>query len=131
MEKIATDLKQSEQIAKILPLESADMLWGYWYNGENYCVPNMRPFRDQRDNIPNGYIPAWSLSALMTVLPIKFDWEFKTYEFKMRTDYYSNGEKYYDIGYQSSYGLLLHVDAKDLVDACVEMILKLKEKELL
>ena len=38
--KAFTSLEQSKKLAEILPLESADMLQGYWYNGENHCIPN-------------------------------------------------------------------------------------------
>lgn len=132
MAKIATNLEQSKQLAKILPIESADMFYykNIFFGALSVFNGALLP-RGNQEIKEEKMIPAWSLSALMAVLSIKFDWEFKTYEFEMRTDYYSNGEKYYDIGYQGSCGLLLHVDAKNLVDACVEMILKLKEKELL
>ena len=128
MTKIATDLEQSKKLAKILPLDSADM----------YYEPSVG-FRTEPSELKVGNIkyahprsiPAWSLSTLMDFLPIQFDWEFKTYKFKMCNDVYSIGEKYYDLGYQGSCGWLLYVDSKDLVDACVEMIVQLKEKELL
>ena len=132
MEKIATDLKQSEQIAKILPIESADMFYykNIFFGALSAFNGALLP-RGNQEIKEEKMIPAWSLSALMAVLPIKFDWEFETYEFRMRIYYYSSGEKYYDIGYQGSCGCLLYADAKNLVDACVEMILKIKEKELL
>lgn len=132
MEKIATDLKQSEQIAKILPIESADMFYykNIFFGALSVFNGTLLP-RGNQEIKEEKMISAWSLSALMAVFPIKFDWEFETYEFRMHIDYYSSGEKYYDIGYQSSYGLLLHVDAKDLVDACVEMIIKLNELKML
>lgn len=70
MSKICTDLEQSRKLVELgIEPNTADMLWGYYYNGENHCVPNIRPFRDARNEIPNGYSPAWSLSALLELMP--------------------------------------------------------------
>lgn len=115
MEKIATDFEQSKKLAEILPLDSADMLWGYYYNGKNHCVPNIRPFRDGRNEIPKGYTPAWSLTALLRVLPEKY------------TELIKEGGMYRVI-IKDSYMTCLFDNP---VDACVKMILKLKEEELL
>ena len=116
--KSYTDLEQSKKLAKILPLESADMLWGYWYNGENHCVPNMRPFRDLRDNIPNGYIPAWSLAALLDNLPYPSLAQHAN-ELWSLTAWVDTVQPYSVGGYDNK------------IDACVDMIIKLYEQKLL
>lgn len=119
--KSFTDISQSKTLSKILPLESADMLWGYYFNGKNHCVPNIRPFRDGRNEIPKCYIPAWSLAALLSVLP----------EGVIENYYAPNLQKEkgkYSIAYGNEE--LLHV-ADNPVDACYELILKLKELNLL
>lgn len=114
MIKSYTDLEQSKKLAKILPIESADMLWGYYYNGKDYCVPNIRPFRDMHDNIPKGYTPAWSLAALFNILPNE-NMLVKTTDGKCYCLAKDVMTKHYD----------------NLVDACVDMIIKLKELNLL
>lgn len=114
--KAYTDLEQSKKLAKILPIESADMLWGYYYNGKDYCVPNIRPFRDMHDNIPKGYTPAWSLAALLGVLPNGI---------VMNKDS-QNGMYHFSSKYIGT-----SVTADNPVDACHEMIIKLNELNLL
>lgn len=125
-----TDIKQSKTLAEILPLESADMLWGYWYNGENHCIPNIRPFRDQRNNIPNDYIPAWSLTALLNVLPDEIT---DDYGDVYRNMFFHLKGKYI-IQYPRLTTLwpsLLSEEADNPVDACVNMIIKLYEQKRL
>lgn len=108
--KSYTDLEQSKILAEILPLESADMLWGYYYNGKNHCIPNIRPFRDGRNEIPKSYIPAWSLASLLGVLPNGI---------VMNKDS-QNGMYHFSSKYIGT-----SVTADNPVDACVDMILKL------
>ena len=74
--KSYTDLEQSKKLAKILPIESADMTWEQVINsleesftwkpmiGSNSAIKyNLFSYR-------NGYIlPCWSLSALLNVIP--------------------------------------------------------------
>jgi hypothetical protein len=123
--KSFTDLQQSKKLAEFLPIESADMLWGYYYNGKNHCIPNIRPFRDGRNEIPKCYIPAWSLAALLGVLPKRIELEGVAYELSI----YLNGLYYWNV---NNGNLLLEVKGKDnLVDACVAMIEKLDELNLL
>lgn len=112
--KLYTDIEQSKNLVEILPIESADMLWGYYYNGKNHCIPNIRPFRDGRNEIPKGYIPAWSLASLLSILPNGIGL-FKTVDgefYCLSNDYMTNN---YD----------------NPIDACYELILKLSELNLL
>ena len=141
--KIATDIKQSQQLARILPIESADMFYGtiapYDYSDRMYDggiedIP--LPKTAKKSSIIgadeyDGEIPAWSLSALMAALPNKIEHDFKTYFFKLQTDVYSSGEKYYDLGYQGSGYWLEYEDSTELIDACYNLIIKLHERELL
>ena len=135
--KIATDLEQSRKLAEFLPIESADMFY-FRQIDDDYFPPNIisivpTPIIISDDKKPNyNYdIPAWSLSALMNAIPNRVEYEFKTYFFKLETDVYSSGEKYYDLGYQSAYGWLEYEDSTELVDACVNLIIKLHERELI
>ena len=132
--KSFTDLEQSKKLAEILPLESADMYYKYalpksnrmihtpeignpidslkWYN-EGYT------FRGKREPITlSEYcIPAWSLTALLGVLPRE------TRLLKSATDdiYYhcdcpkGNVDKWFD----------------NPIDACVAMVEKLHEMKML
>ena len=64
--KSFTDLQQSRKLAKILPLESADMMWTYDFtvndiNGINVISNTLK--LEEKD------VPAWSLAALLDILP--------------------------------------------------------------
>ena len=118
-----TDIEQSRKLAKILPLESADM---------HYCL-------EQRD-IASGYEigitpytkaksftgkcniidvqPAWSLAALLNVLP-------EGYSFMLTKSF--NGKDYYC----ELDGKPIETLSDNPVDACYEMILKLHELKML
>ena len=111
--KSYTDLEQSKKLAKILPIESADMRYQAYYDNKNNLkyipkfVSTIIPLKAD--------IPCWSLAALVSVLqgtnistpdPLN----------KIRYSCWND----YDIVY-----------ASNPVDACVEMIVKLKEKDLL
>ena len=62
--KSYTDLEQSKKLAEILPLESADMYW--WSTSKRSYIEAM----DDGDfNEAEGHIRAWSLAALLDVLP--------------------------------------------------------------
>lgn len=62
-----TDIEQSKKLAKILPLESADMHWQYIEEDDGqlqwFCLP--------KDFSINKYntVSAWSLSTLFKMLP--------------------------------------------------------------
>ena len=99
--KSFTSLEQSKKLAEFLPIESADMYYHPYPNDEDWY------------DIPNfgeadlkfNQLPCWSLAALLDILDdIVVDDEVNDIE----TDYYY-----------------------DPVDASVEMIIKLKEKELI
>lgn len=72
--KSYTDLEQSKKLAKILPLESADMYWsrctitdfGDGVLKVSYTIEpcNISQFRNTKEDIP-----CWSLAALLDVLP--------------------------------------------------------------
>lgn len=121
--KSFTSLEQSKKLAEILPLESADM---------HYCL-------EQRD-IASGYEigitpytkanrftgkcniidvqPSWSLASLLEVLPYGYS-SILTKSFNGK-DYYCkiDGKPFESI-------------ADNPVDACYELIIKLKELNLL
>ena len=124
--KSYTDLEQSKKLAEILPIESADMRIGnyvgksgkvdgtnvhYYPKGESFGAPEI--------------IDAWSLAALLGVLPRKVELEDTAYTIGVSLDSinYSN---------VNNGNLLLEVKVKDnLVDACYEVIIKLYELKML
>ena len=124
--KAFTSLEQSKKLAEILPLESADMRYGYvapydysdrMYDGGYDEIPYPKDFLIKNPNFSaNEYdaeLPAWSLSALLGILPSATldssnDHYYRIHCIKRYTEWYDNA-----------------------VDACVEMILKLHELKLL
>jgi len=106
--KSFTDISQSKKLAEILPHESADMCWvcGRLHtDGPKYQVLRVK----EEVSEPENYIPAWSLSALIDILP--------NGTVLTKSD---NGK--YFIG-----GLLYD----NLLDVCYDMILKLHEQKVL
>ena len=118
--KSYTDLEQSKKLVEILPIESADMF--YWcadhYPKEDWII-EVGPLDDDYE-----CICAWSLAALLNIIPKKIK-DFNV----LRIDI---GESTFAIWYDEiGYGVnreLPDIEMKEPVDACVEMILKLKEK---
>ncbi len=128
--KLYTDIEQSKKLAEILPQDSADMFYKYvlpksdkihhipeignpinslkWYN-EGYT------FRGKKEPITlNEYcVPCWSLAALLNILPSATldtsNDHYCRFRCKQRfTEWHNNP-----------------------VDACYEMIIKLKESNIL
>ena len=110
--KAYTDLNQSKKLAKILPMESADMCWRQIYD-ENHMMSDYRveliPYR-----LYSGIgVPCWGLSALLDTLPSSTldssnDHYYRLHCMERFTEWYDNA-----------------------VDACYEMVLKLHEQKLL
>lgn len=125
--KSYTDLEQSERLAKILPLESADMALC------SKVQPLMTDYISAKKKFSNaGEIPidpCWSLAALLDILPKEY------YPIKdHKTDLILGKPKnkwcvlYWDTtGMQHGEETL----GDNPVDACYKMILKLKELNLI
>ena len=102
--KSYTDIEQSKKLAEILPIESADM----FYRDNGIDVKLM--WEHIAQNVTN---PCWSLTALLNVLQSATldssnDHHFRIHCMERYTEWYDNA-----------------------VDACYEMILKLKKLKLL
>jgi hypothetical protein len=106
--KSYTDIEQSRKLAEILPLESADMYRVFENNAET---------RVYFGKTPTAYFvskPCWSLTALLEVLPNEnmlvktTDKEYYCLAKDIMTKHYNNP-----------------------IDACYEIVLELKRKELL
>lgn len=115
--KSYTDIEQSKELAKILPIESADMYYDYDVLKHEHYPMVMDEEYDDLD------IPCWSLAALLSII---------------NKDYYP--ELFYD-----GVAWTIKVQHHDImtgdatcycygggpVNACYEMILKLKERNLI
>lgn len=115
--KAYTDLKQTKKLAEFLPLESADMYYPNRVDINNYALPiewkNGLPLLSQE-------IPAWSLSALLGVLPfpaLRYDIE--------------DGEGGWIVSCEKNDKGYLSYYKDNPVDTCYEMIIKLHEQKLL
>ena len=137
--KSYTDIKQSKNLLKILPVESADMRYGYIapyetsvekYDGGYDEIPYPKDFLTKHsyffEDEYDGELPCWSLAALLDVIPdnIKID------GYRWGVSIRKNSISY--LG-NMTYDGQLHksVQSDNLVDACVEMIIKLHELNLL
>lgn len=122
--KSYTDIEQSKKLAEILPIESADMCYrivAYNPNDTHEYQPYCFISTLESD------IPCWSLAALLKVLPHSLD---DRYTLQLG---YPPGDGDWYIMYVDTSGFIKSpaVVHSNLLDACVEMILKLKEKDLL
>lgn len=112
MNKICTSLEQSKKLLELgININTADMCWSI----DIPDLPTLLPYSiTDCDNWENK-ISAWSLTALLDILP--------NYQLQTQDD---------GIGILCSCnGKFNIVTADNPVDACVELIVKLKEKNLL
>lgn len=127
MNKIYTSIEQSKQLAEILPHESADMFYLKIPNsssiGYNYSDLPYFASLGMKDNLP-----AWSLTALLDFLKPNVTLEHNE-------DHGWKVESYYVIDKPDS--ILQPIKAingfseDEPIDACVNMILKLNEENLI
>lgn len=123
--KSHTDLEQSKKLAEILPVESADLWWD-----TNEFEPRLHKHYHQYLGITINPIPCWSLAALIEALPLGVD----IHNISDGHKIYYYVELYTKEIYMKSMGkeILLSTERREnLVDCCYEMILKLKERNLL
>ena len=137
--KSYTDLSQGKKLAEILPIESADMFCAdvldmdrtHSYNFHILSTWGCNTFEElkDRENKFVHFTPCWSLAALLNVLPKKY------YPIK-------DHETVLILGKPKDKWCVLYWDATgmqdgeetlgdNLIDACVDMILKLKERNLI
>lgn len=105
--KSYTDIEQSKKLAKILSIESADM---YYWCGEELRIGGYKAMNIDYD------IPCWSLAALLGFIP----------NYKLSSEH-----NYHTCTAETSFGEETVGWFDSPVDACYEMILKLKELKLL
>lgn len=131
--KACTNLSQSITLGKFLPIESADMDYIPVVNidGEYSIGVNVW---DNDHVTDEGWIPAWSLTALMSVMP-KEEGSCTSISFGY---YDANGNYvkswlccYEKEGESTDDYIIETIPADNPVDCCYEMILKLHEQKLL
>jgi len=120
--KAYTDLEQSKKLAEILPNESADMAWYPSYAKKGYSI------RMLNDSYPldiiggeHDEIPAWSLAALLDVIPGG----------QVNRMAYSDkyeASSWYNSDFESAYYV---EDCDNAIDACYELIVKLHKNNIL
>ena len=124
MNKICTSIEQSKKLIELgIDVNTADMLWTYDFvvndiNGLNVISDNFKP--EENDGI------AWSLSALLSVLPKNLNIG--------RPSLDSNYMGYYWIQYYDEFMKPNNYKTEcfnNPIDACVEMIVFLTENEKL
>lgn len=136
--KSFTSLEQSKKLAEILPIESADMFCAdvfdkdketHSYNFHILSTWGCNTFEELKDkeNKFLHFIPCWSLNALLDIIPKRI----KDYNV-LRIDINEKDTAiwYDEIGYGVNNDLP-DITKETAIDTCYEMILKLKEKNLL
>ena len=117
--KSYTDLEQSKKLAEILSINSADAFYDM-AEPEKRQVPIIGNPDDYYD-MEDWTLPCWSLAALLVVLPER-----------LIKPYYVPCLQKEDGKYSVAYGDdILLCKANNPIDACVEMIVKLKENNLI
>ena len=140
--KLYTNIEQSKILAEILPIESADMCWcnnsikGVNYTDEFsanlYTVKDMKKLFDTSLNRWDKYwelIPCWSLASLLNYLrEVDYFPEINVDEFEvtMSINYYNEDEARPLAPVHN-----IKIKAESFIDACVTMIEKLHEQNLL
>ena len=125
--KSYTDLEQSERLAKILPLESADMSYTFNFDSVKYEISTISykswvvPKYAELYKGLAQVIPCWSLAALLDILPLEVS-------FNKQTD--GVDTYYYIASCDARYCDVYSHRHINVVDACYEMVTILKERNL-
>lgn len=122
MNKICTSIEQSERLIELgIDVSTADMYWEYDFT-EHECV-----LKIMDNNFDDNCIPAWSLSALFEQLPYELcDDDGNSCYLRIYKEY---GDEY-KLEYTDPNGEFESIETngyEHFVDACYEMIVKLKE----
>ena len=121
--KAYTDLEQSKKLAKILPIETADMYYEEGI-GNNYRIDfgNYADISISKNLLGIDAFPCWSLAALLNILHSKA----KDIP-SLSGGGYKDGEYISDwcLDYEFENGDYQKTFADNPVDACVEMVEKI------
>lgn len=124
--KAYTDIKQSKKLAEILKWKTADMTWVNIYD-ENHMLSDHRieliPFRFYQGT----GIPAWSLAALLKVLPLGIYDEFDGCDYELEINMIDKMPRYIRLGDISHSKFPWDFEKDTLLDNIVESIMWLND----
>lgn len=126
--KAYTTLEQSKKLAKILPLKTADMDYIPIANVDGEYSINVNIWNNDHI-IEDGWIPCWSLAALLDYLrEIDFlpEIDADKCEVTMNVNYYNEEEARLLAPIHN-----IKVKAESFIDACYDLVLKLNEQKVL
>ena len=115
--KSYTGIDQSKKLAKILPVESADMYRVFENNAET---------RVYYGKVPTAYFvcePCWSLPALLSVL--RTFTQPTAFSVKVSVPSLTKTENGYKLTYTGDYMPMIESIADNAIDCCVNMIIHL------
>jgi hypothetical protein len=122
MNKICTSIEQSQKLIELeIDVNTADMFWLITDKPRLHIL-----VEDLEKYSRWDCIPAWSLIALISILPQSIEFKGNNYYLRFMKEYveYANDEV-------SITGRCLHTIGNNLIDTCYEMILKLHEHKML
>ena len=119
-----TDITQSKKLVEILPKESANAFYDM-AEPEKRQVPIIG-HPDEYYDMKDWAIPCWSLAALLQIMPHCIDDIYYLVLGKL-----SDNKGWYVMYDDIDHFVYLYIAKSDLIDACVEMILKLHEQKLI
>lgn len=117
-----TNIKQSKILAEFLPIESADMKFPYFGDGQ-YGTTAL--FGEPIEFSGGKDVPCWSLAALLDILPHTLD------GYNLVSGKLSDNSGWYVMYDDVDHFVKYRVVHNNLIDACYEMVLKLHEIKML
>lgn len=130
MNKICTSIEQSKKLIELgIDVNTADMFWDTAEPNERR-KPLVGPVSDYCD-MEDWAVPAWSLTVLLSILPLHLIVNGDVYKFGMSKGFNKNGETYaikYSI-FNTTFYLHLTNFYNNPIEACIEMIVWLKDSE--
>lgn len=118
-----TDLEQSKKLTEILPVNSADMKFPYFGDGQ---YGTTAVFGEPIEFSGGKDIPCWSLAALIQIMPhCIYD------RYDLVLGQLSDNKGWYVCYDDIDHFVEPYATNSNLIDACVDMILILKENDLI
>lgn len=144
--KIATTVEQSIKLSELgIDPSTADMHWESVYNDEYRLALSttkeaVEAVERMQDSLKTTFdvklVPAWSLSALLSLLPIHISIK-KGYFYSLEWQFWNDNSLRYVTPYSDERECLIDIYSdhdeklKDSVDTAVEMVCYLKENKLI
>lgn len=127
--KSYTDIEQSQKLAEILPIKSADMYYCYGMNIDTkiWSFDDTPIIIDADNQVDVDDIPCWSLAALSEfILPYIADDDGNNYKFYLSKDGLDRWIAYYKSDDVSIY---ICEESDNMIDVILEMVCWLKKEE--